>query len=300
MCRVTADSTSHTYQMADLQPQLDLIQWVKREDGFLHPSVEVASDPGGRGFHIRVSAGQTIRPNTRIASCPISATMSILNAMNIAPFSSRGVNFPSSFINNQSFTVVQYFFLMEQYLLGQKSWWAPYISAIPTPDAIDSMGFADDSEDMRWLAGTNLRGALAKQNEKWKELFTTASAHLKGLRWPNAECYTWYVPPSPPVPQLMDVLQAPVSVGGHDIRLPRFHLPGVVRHSPGRPSAPSRPQSSTPRGSVEALLGCFPSSVPAPGRSELQTRCSRRVAATIQLRGAASTGTVRIWAGDLQ
>jgi hypothetical protein len=199
------DSTSHAYQMADLQPQLDLIRWVKREDGFLHPDVEVASDPGSRGFHIRVSDGHTIRPNTRIASCPISATMSILNAMNIAPFSSRGVNFPSSFINKQSFAVVQYFFLMEQYLLGQMSWWAPYIAAIPTPYAIDGMGFADGSEDVRWLAGTNLRGALAKQNEKWEELFTTASAQLKELRWPNVERYTWYVLPSPPISQLMDV-----------------------------------------------------------------------------------------------
>jgi hypothetical protein len=196
-CRMTADFTSsHTCQMANLQPQLDLIRWVKREEGFLHPGVEVASDPGNRGFHIRVGAGHTIRPNTRIASCPISATMSILNAVNIAPLSSHSTNFPPSFINKQSFTVVQYFFLMEQFLLGQKSWWAPYISAIPNPDDIDNMLFADGSEDMQWLAGTNLKAALAKQNEKWEELYMVASAQLKELSWPNAERHTWYVDPS--------------------------------------------------------------------------------------------------------
>lgn len=179
--------------MADLQPQLDLILWVKREEGFLHPGVEVASDAGNRGFHVRVGAGQTIRPNTRIASCPISTTISVLNAMNIAPFSSRGTNFPKAFIDNQSFSVVQYFFLIEQYLLGQKSWWAPYISAIPAPDAIDSMLFSDGSDDLRWLVGTNLKSAMAAQNEKWEELYLTALAQLEHLRWPNTEHYTWYV-----------------------------------------------------------------------------------------------------------
>jgi hypothetical protein len=178
--------------MADLLPQLDLIRWIKQEKGFLHPDVEVASDPGNRGFHIRVVAGRTIRPNSRIASCPISATISILNAIDIAPFSSRGVNFPFPFLNEQSATVVQYFFLMEQYLLGRKSWWAPYISAIPPPAAIDGM-MLDGSEDIRWLAGTNLKSALAKQTERWKELYMTACAQLKELRWQNIERYTWYV-----------------------------------------------------------------------------------------------------------
>lgn len=176
--------------MPDLQPQLDLITWVRREEGFHHPGVEVALD-SDRGYHIRVRAGHTIRANTRIASCPISTTISVLNAMNIAPFGSHGTNFPSSFINKQPFTVVQYFFLIEQYLLGPDSWWAPYISTIPNPDAIDTMIFTDD-EDMRWLAGTNLKGALARQNDKWKELYMAASAQLKQLGWANAERCTWY------------------------------------------------------------------------------------------------------------
>jgi hypothetical protein len=286
--------------MADLQPQLDLIRWVKREEGFLHPGVEVASDPGNRGFYVRVGAGHTIRPNTRIASCPISTTVSVLNAMNIAPFSSRGTNFPHAFINNQSFTVVQYFFLMEQYLLGQKSWWAPYISAIPTPDAIDSMLFVDGSDDMRWLAGTNLKSALAKQNEKWKVLYMTALAQLEGLRWPNTENYTWCVDSYLIEGQLMEVLQAPVPVGSHDVRLPRLYLSGVVRHPSSRPSTTGRPQSPTSSGTVEAILGWLPSSMPVTGYPELQAGYSSRVAAPVQLRRAPGTGAVRGWRRDMQ
>src|SRR5438045_1031766 len=165
--------------MAGLQPQSDLIRWVLHEKGFLHPGIEIALD-SNRGYHLRVAAGHTIRPRTRIASCPISTTLSILNAMNIAPFDSHGTNFPKSFINKQPFTAVQYFFLMEQYLLGHQSWWAPYISAIPSPDGIDSVVFTNE-ESIRWLAGTNLKGALVKQSEQWKEQYTAASAQLHEL-----------------------------------------------------------------------------------------------------------------------
>jgi hypothetical protein len=215
--------------MADIQAQLDLIRWIKQEDGFLHPDVEIASDPGNRGFHIRVVAGRTIRAHTRIASCPISVTISILNAMNIAPFSSHGVDFPSSFLIKQPSAAVQYFFLMEQYLLGQKSWWSPYISAIPPPDAIDGMVSADGSGDMRWLARTNLKDALAKQNERWKELYMTACAQLKELRWHNTERYNWYVDlPCLCGCNLPILLQASLSVGYYDVRLPRLHLSGPI------------------------------------------------------------------------
>ena len=186
-------TSSPTYEMTSLQPQVELIRWVKQKEGYLHPDVEVASDPGNRGFHVRVCVGQTIRPNTRIASCPISTTLSVLNAVNIAPFRSHGTNFPASFIDTQSSAAVQYFFLMEQLLLGQESWWVAYVSAIPQPDAIDSMLFVEGSDDRRWLAGTNLQGALAKQNDEWKELYRAATVQLKELQWPNVERYTWYV-----------------------------------------------------------------------------------------------------------
>ena len=212
-----------------MELQSDLIRWIRSNDGFLHPEVEVAWDPD-RGCHVRVTAGHTIRSGTRIASCPISATMSILNAMDIAPFKSHGTNFPASFMANRPFVVVQYFFLMEQYLLSQKSWWAPYISAIPNPDAIDGMLFADGSEDMRWLAGTNLKGAIAKQTEKWKELHMAASTQLRSLRWPNAERYSWYDGSGACKlsQRLTSVPQAPVSLGSYDVRLSRLYLSSTI------------------------------------------------------------------------
>lgn len=180
--------------MTTIQPQTKLIEWVKGEGGFFHEDAEVVHHPKN-GFYVQVRHGKTIRSGTRIASCPMSTTLSILNAMDVAPFRSHGVNFPASFISKQPFNVVQYFFLMEQHILGAKSWWAPYLAALPSPNGIDSMHFSDGSEeDMRWIAGTNLRVALAKQNEKWRDSYIAASQQLKNLRWPNAiqELYTWY------------------------------------------------------------------------------------------------------------
>ncbi len=179
--------------MATLQSQINLIQWVKGEGGFFHQDVEVAHHPD-RGFYVQVCPGKSVRSGTRIASCPMSATISVLNAMDIEPFRSHGTNFPTLFMSMQSFTVVQYFFLIEQYLLGPKSWWSSYISALPQPDDVESMHLSDgNEEDMRWIAGTNLKVALAKQNEKWRELYLVASEQLKNLQWPNAvqEKYTW-------------------------------------------------------------------------------------------------------------
>lgn len=181
--------------MTKLQPQLDLIQWVEKEGGFFHEDVEVAHDPD-KGFYVQVCKGKTVRPGTRIASCPMPATISVLNAMDISPFKSHGTQFPALFISKQSFATVQFFFLMEQYLLGPKSWWAPYIAALPSPDNIDSMHLSDGiEEDTKWIAGTNLKVALVKQNEKWRELHAGASEQLKNLQWPNAvqDRYTWYI-----------------------------------------------------------------------------------------------------------
>ena len=124
--------------MATLKSQTDLIQWIRNKGGFFHEDVEVAHDLHS-GFYVQVSHGKTIQSGTRIASCPMSTTLSVLNAIDIPPFRSHGTTFPASFISKQSFTVVQYFFLMEQYLLGRKSWWAPYISALPSPNGIDGM-----------------------------------------------------------------------------------------------------------------------------------------------------------------
>ena len=177
--------------MAGLELHSVLIKWIRENGGFFHENVRVAQNVE-QGFHVQVCPGKQLSSQTRIASCPMSATLSILNVMDVVPFRSHGTNFPGSFIRKQPSATSQYFFLMEQYLLGQNSWWAPYISTLPTPHSIQSLHFSDDV-DLKWLEGTNLKAALAEQTGKWRDMYEGAVAHLKSLGWPSAvnNLYTW-------------------------------------------------------------------------------------------------------------
>lgn len=170
-----------------------LVQWVVTNSGYFHEHAQLAYS-SRKGFHGLVAEGHTIAEGTRIASCPMPLTLSVLNALDIHPFTSRGSRFPEAFLSAQAKQPqsLQAFFLMEQLLKGDQSWWHPYISTLPTVQDVNDLQF-EEQADLRWLEGTNLKGGLVTQSEKWLELFTTGLTHLKALRWPNAVngSYTW-------------------------------------------------------------------------------------------------------------
>ena len=174
------------------QAQIDgLIKWVREHGGYLHPDVVILYNPE-LGFHVEVK--RTLSGTTRIASCPMPVTISILNATNTPPFKSHGTNFPVSFINQRPSTVIQYFFLMDQYVSQESSWWAPYIRSLPTPVALaDEMLSVTDPDDLKWIAGTNLIFALKKRTEDWRKWYEDAVTQLKRLKWNRAleDLYTW-------------------------------------------------------------------------------------------------------------
>ncbi|OQV02752.1 hypothetical protein CLAIMM_07896 [Cladophialophora immunda] len=170
-----------------------LVGWVLENDGYLHPHAQIAFS-SRNGYHAVVADGQSLVSGTRIASCPMPITLSVLNAFDITPFSNHGTRFPMSFLRKQSQKPesLQAFFLMEQLILGENSWWAPYIATLPTVEDISAMQF-DEEADAMWLEGTNLKGGLSTQAAKWKDMYLQGSAHLRGLGWPSAlnGSYTW-------------------------------------------------------------------------------------------------------------
>jgi hypothetical protein len=171
-----------------------LVQWVLENDGYLHPGAQIAFSPR-KGHHVVVAEGVALTNNIRIASCPMPVTLSVLNALDAHPFSSRGVLFPEPFLRAQSKTPesLQAFFLMEQLILGAESWWAPYIATLPTVEDVNAMQFEEES-DLRWLEGTNLKGGMSTQAAKWKEMYLQGSGQLRHLGWANAAngSYSWY------------------------------------------------------------------------------------------------------------
>ena len=171
-----------------------LVQWVTHEnDGYLHPDVRIAHS-SEKGFHMVVANGQTIPALTRVTSSPMTATLSVLNALDIAPFRSHGSKFPATFLrkNAKKPELLQTFFLMQQYVRGEKSWWASYIKTLPSMKDINDLQF-DSREDQLWLDGTNLKSASISQTTKWQEMYTKGLRELKILNWQPAldGRFTW-------------------------------------------------------------------------------------------------------------
>ena len=170
-----------------------LVEWVTALNGYIHPDVRVAHS-ADKGFHMVVASGKQIRAETRIVSCPMGATISVLNALDIAPFYSHGTKFPQAFLNNNISRpeMIQTFFLMEQYARGDDSWWAPYIKTLPSIPDVNDMQF-ESAEDAAWLEGTNLKAGFVTQTSKWQDLYTKGLRSLKVFGWARAlnGTYTW-------------------------------------------------------------------------------------------------------------
>jgi hypothetical protein len=168
-----------------------LFDWVTNLDGYMHPDIRLAHH-SAKGFHILAHA--QIQSHTRVVSCPMSATMSVLNALDIEPFKCHGPKFPKAFLANNITRpeMVQTFFLVEQYLLGDDSWWSAYIKTLPTVQDVNDLQF-ESPDDIAWLTGTNLRSGFDSQTAKWQELYTKGLRNLKVLGWQPAlqGKYTW-------------------------------------------------------------------------------------------------------------
>ena len=171
-----------------------LMEWVLANDGYFHPDAQIAFS-SRKGFHVVVADGKQIASGSRIASCPMPVTLSVLNALNVAPFSNNGTSFPEPFLRSQldKPESLQAFFLMEQLVIGDRSWWGPYIATLPTVQNVADLQFEDEA-DIRWLEGTNLKAGISTRLSKWQEMYSQGVTQLQKLGWANAcnGVYTWY------------------------------------------------------------------------------------------------------------
>lgn len=168
-----------------------LADWVLKNGGFFHPDIEIAYSPS-IGYHVVVVEDKAVNSRTRIASCPMTCTLSVLNALNIEPFSDHGTKFPRAFLkkNTANREMLQAFFLMEQYVLGGKSWWAPYVRTLPSVEDVNALQF-DTEDDELWIKGTNLETGYRELMMKWKANYQKGVKDLKAHGWDRCGSYTW-------------------------------------------------------------------------------------------------------------
>ncbi|KAH8819970.1 hypothetical protein F5884DRAFT_32276 [Xylogone sp. PMI_703] len=202
-------------------PLGDLIVWAKEHGAYIHPLLELRKDPV-KGWSFRIlpahmwppsektansqdqvsipvnHAVYEIPASTPIVTCPYAVSLSYLNAAGLFGNPSRNLapDFPASFlkvVGAHAPSVVGNFFLMQQYLLGPRSFWYPYIRNLPQPDQAGRVGTPIfwPEEDLRYLTGTNLEPALKQQDDLWRQQWADAAKFLEVANYHHWEIYTY-------------------------------------------------------------------------------------------------------------
>ena len=180
-------------EFGDVQARLKRFEaWFTENGGILHPAVELGfSDANG----VYLRARESIPQETTILSCPHSMTLSALNALDTLPLFPRyrgqdqgdrreDVALREDFLRSapraQCIAAV---WLCIQAIIGERSWWKPYIDCLPglpaecqssMTDGIDNtMGEIAtpiwwSEEERQWTAGTSLERGTKDLEAIWQ------------------------------------------------------------------------------------------------------------------------------------
>ncbi|KAL2133208.1 hypothetical protein VTI74DRAFT_2753 [Chaetomium olivicolor] len=176
-----------------------LLEWSQHHGAGLHPSLEICHDDVCK-FSLRVkpSVSDGLEPGFRAVTCPLSTTLSYLNALVdgsislSAPPHPQTAAFPPQFMRSVPPHVVGRFFLIKEYLKGRNSFWWPYIATLPQPDHVSAWALPAfwPEDDIAYLEGTNAHFAIAEIQANVKQEFKQARKALKEDDFPGWQDYT--------------------------------------------------------------------------------------------------------------
>lgn len=172
--------------------QLSLLAWIESLGGGLSEGVEFFNDEE-KGHYIRASKDLSsgISSGTIVARCPIAATISYLNLNpTVEGLPQHFFKYNRQFLRGTEPDVASAFLLMDQYLKGDDSPWAPYIKSLPKGGNLTTTQYYED-EDLEWLDGTGLETIRAARLKDWKEKFQEGKMLLKYAGNTAIESYTW-------------------------------------------------------------------------------------------------------------
>lgn len=201
-----------------------LVAWATSHGARLHPSVQVYHDAQtGLSFRVSPDAETGTKPFEPIVSLPTAVTLSYLNALlgrdNHTPF-------PASFLEQTPPHVIGRFVLVAHFLLGDDSFWAPYIRALPQPDQVASWALppfwpADEAE---LLDGTNVEVGVEQTRSNVKREFKAAQKLLVADGWQ---------------PDLASQLSLPLYQWAYSIFSSRSFRPSLVLSATDRETLPA-------------------------------------------------------------
>jgi len=180
----------------------DLLGWFATNGGSIHPGLDIRKGPMGCGLFMNDDYRGLDEPmldnkqkgarETELVSCPHDLTLSILNVPKVAPWWRQEV------IDEFDTEVTTRFMLIEMYLQGQESFWAPYINMLPQPN--EKRPFHTPmywtKDEILWMKGTNLEGAVLTRREHWQMQFAAFKDRLEHFcpdQQKRSQKYTWSV-----------------------------------------------------------------------------------------------------------
>jgi len=145
----------------------DLINWGIANNAVLNSDIEIYRDSvTGLSF----KATQDLPPKSQVVTCSYNTSLSYLNAIQAPGFPSRSPPLPPHFLeilSEEDPHIIGHFFLMQQFLLMDKSFWYPYIRLLPQPGDARGLGIPIwwPEEDQAFLVGTNAEPAIVKRRQ---------------------------------------------------------------------------------------------------------------------------------------
>ena len=176
-----------------------LLAWSQQHGAELHPELEIYCDDITKySLRVKPSAADGLQPGFRAVSCPVSTTLSYLNALVDSPLDIASPSqdhtpaFPPRFLQSNPPHVVSRFFLVKEYLRGKASFWWPYIATLPQPEHVDAWALPAfwPDHDIARLEGTNAHVAVEEMQANVKREFKHARKLLKEDDFPGWQDYT--------------------------------------------------------------------------------------------------------------
>ncbi|KAF2460255.1 hypothetical protein BDY21DRAFT_160128 [Lineolata rhizophorae] len=177
-----------------------LSSWFVQNGGFINDAAELVEDDDR---NISVIARHDInaeRGLTLVLRCPLSVTISYLNAcpQSVRPDLDKIRRYPESKSSRLAGkvppSVVANFFLAEQSLIKDGSYWAPYVASLPGQHQFTTPLYFEE-KDLMWLKGTNLLNAsqavMSSRMEEHKnglEILGSEGIDVSGFSW---KLYLW-------------------------------------------------------------------------------------------------------------
>lgn len=172
---------------------MDLLEWAKT-NGTEMGDVSIESSPECGYFF---QASKDIAPKSNIVSCSNKTMLSYLNVA----FGARSNEYVFPMAINEVMDaaephIIGHFFLIQQYLLKDQSFWSPYIKLLPQPDESEKFGIPIlwPEEDQRFLDGTNLEPAIKKRAQMWQNDWQEGISKIQDLderKKYSFELYRW-------------------------------------------------------------------------------------------------------------